>query len=188
MGDLLDMQALAEKTEALLAHHNVWLKAAGEAEIISEEIIAPLQDMRETLIPFLGEVWALLDDYRRKGQRILLGAQGVMLDIDHGTYPFVIIKHCSGSSAAGSGIGPGSGLSRHHQSLYNTRGFRSVRLKTSVMMVRPWACAGVSLALLPGASVAAAGLTRSWCVRLVLSQVLTVRRSPSLMCWMVLKR
>ena len=41
------------KTEALLAHHNVWLKAAGEAEITSEEIIAPLQDMRETLIPFL---------------------------------------------------------------------------------------------------------------------------------------
>ena len=109
-GDLLDMQALAEKTEAVLAHHNVWLKAAGEAEITSDEIIAPLQDMRETLIPFLGEVWALLDDYRRKGQRILFeGAQGVMLDIDHGTYPFVTSSNTvPGQAAAGSGIGPGS--------------------------------------------------------------------------------
>ncbi|MCE2517831.1 MAG: adenylosuccinate synthase [Alphaproteobacteria bacterium] len=110
MGDLLDMDALAEKTAALLAHHNIWLKAAGEDELTVEEITAPLQEMRDQLIPYLGEVWALLDDYRRDGRRILFeGAQGVMLDIDHGTYPFVTSSNTlPGQAAAGAGIGPGS--------------------------------------------------------------------------------
>ena len=109
MGDLLDMAALAEKVEALLAHHNVWLTAAGEDAIAVDEIITPLNDMRDALIPYLGEVWSLLDDYRRKGKRILFeGAQGVMLDIDHGTYPFVTSSNTvPGQAAAGSGIGPG---------------------------------------------------------------------------------
>ena len=108
MGDLLDMDALTAKTETLLAHHNVWLRAAGETEITVAEITEPLMALREVLIPYLGEVWALLDDYRRQGQRILFeGAQGVMLDIDHGTYPFVTSSNTlPGQAAAGSGIGP----------------------------------------------------------------------------------
>lgn len=110
MGDLLDMEALSEKTAALLAHHNIWLKAAGEDEITVDEITAPLMEMRDELIPYLGEVWALLDEYRRQGQRILFeGAQGVMLDIDHGTYPFVTSSNTiPGQAAAGAGIGPAS--------------------------------------------------------------------------------
>ncbi len=110
MGDLFDMAALAEKVDALLAHHNVWLTAAGEDAITADEIIAPLNEMRDALIPYLGEVWALLDKYRRKGKRILFeGAQGVMLDIDHGTYPFVTSSNTlPGQAAAGAGIGPGS--------------------------------------------------------------------------------
>lgn len=110
MGDLLDMDALAEKTASLLAHHNIWLKAAGEDEITVDEIIAPLNAIRDELIPYLGEVWALLDEYRRNNSRILFeGAQGVMLDIDHGTYPFVTSSNTvPGQAAAGAGIGPAS--------------------------------------------------------------------------------
>ncbi|MEK9860196.1 MAG: adenylosuccinate synthase, partial [Alphaproteobacteria bacterium] len=110
MGDLYDMAALKDKTAALLAHHNVWLRAAGEDEVTVDEIVSMLTDLRNELLPYLGEVWALLDDYRRKGRRILFeGAQGVMLDIDHGTYPFVTSSNTlPGQAAAGSGIGPSS--------------------------------------------------------------------------------
>jgi len=110
MGDLYDMAALKVKTAALLAHHNVWLRAAGEDEVTVDEIVSMLTDLRDELLPYLGEVWALLDDYRRKGRRILFeGAQGVMLDIDHGTYPFVTSSNTlPGQAAAGSGIGPSS--------------------------------------------------------------------------------
>ena len=110
MGDLLDMDALAEKTASLLAHHNIWLNAAGEDEITVDEIITPLNAIRDELIPYLGEVWALLDEYRRNNRRILFeGAQGVMLDIDHGTYPFVTSSNTvPGQAAAGAGIGPAS--------------------------------------------------------------------------------
>jgi len=110
MGDLYDMAALQEKTTALLAHHNVWLRAAGEDEVTVDEIVSMLSNLRDELLPYMGEVWALLDDYRRKGRRILFeGAQGVMLDIDHGTYPFVTSSNTlPGQAAAGSGIGPSS--------------------------------------------------------------------------------
>jgi len=110
MGDLYDMDALKDKTAPLLAHHNVWLRAAGEDEVTVDEIVSMLTDLRDELLPYLGEVWALLDDYRRKGRRILFeGAQGVMLDIDHGTYPFVTSSNTlPGQAAAGSGIGPSS--------------------------------------------------------------------------------
>ena len=156
MGDLLDMAALAEKTEALLAHHNVWLKAAGEAEITADEIIAPLEEMRETLIPFLGEVWALLDDYRRKGKRILFeGAQGVMLDIDHGTYPFVTssntfrVKRRQVQALARVQVDMCWALLKPIQrALAPARS----RQKILVMMVRQWACVAVNLARSQGAT------------------------------------
>jgi len=110
MRDLYDMAALKDKTAALLAHHNVWLRAAGEDEVTVDEIVSMLTDLRDELLPYLGEVWALLDDCRRQGRRILFeGAQGVMLDIDHGTYPFVTSSNTlPGQAAAGSGIGPSS--------------------------------------------------------------------------------
>ena len=110
MADLLDKDALAEKTAALLDHHNVWLEAAGEAALTPEAIIEPLMPLAEQLIPYLGEVWDTLDQARRKGRRVLFeGAQGVMLDIDHGTYPFVTSSNTvPGQAAAGAGVGPGS--------------------------------------------------------------------------------
>jgi len=108
MADLLDMDALRVKTDALLDHHNVWLTAAGEAAMKTDSIMAPLEQMRERILPFLGEVWHSLDEARRHGRRILFeGAQGVMLDIDHGTYPFVTSSNTvPGQAATGTGIGP----------------------------------------------------------------------------------
>jgi len=110
MADLLDMAALREKIKALLAHHNVWLAAAGEATMEVDGVVASLEEMRGRILPFLGEVWASLDDAKRQGRRILFeGAQGVMLDIDHGTYPFVTSSNTvPGQAATGSGIGPGA--------------------------------------------------------------------------------
>ena len=89
---------------------NVWLEAAGEAALTPDAILEPLMPLAEQLIPYLGEVWDTLDQARRKGRRILFeGAQGVMLDIDHGTYPFVTSSNTvPGQAAAGAGVGPGS--------------------------------------------------------------------------------
>ena len=66
--------------------------------------------LAEQLIPYLGEVWDTLDQARRQGRRVLFeGAQGVMLDIDHGTYPFVTSSNTvPGQAAAGAGVGPGA--------------------------------------------------------------------------------
>jgi len=110
MADLLDMAALRDKIKALLAHHNVWLAAAGETTMEVDGVVASLEEMRARILPFLGEVWASLDDAKRQGRRILFeGAQGVMLDIDHGTYPFVTSSNTvPGQAATGSGIGPGA--------------------------------------------------------------------------------
>ena len=110
MGDLFDMSALSVQVELLLAHHNVWLGALGAGEVSPREILGPLSEMRDELLPYLGEVWSLLADYERGGRRILFeGAQGVMLDIDHGTYPYVTSSNTVGGVASsGSGIGLGS--------------------------------------------------------------------------------
>lgn len=110
MGDLAHPDTLHEKIEALLAHHNIWLEAAKQEPMSVDEIKAPLDAMGDKILPYLGEVWALLDEYRRQGKRILFeGAQGVMLDIDHGTYPFVTSSSTvSGQAATGSGIGAGA--------------------------------------------------------------------------------
>ncbi len=109
MADLLDMDGLADKVENLLAHHNIWLVAAGKAVVTADEIITPLAEMRGEILPYLGEAWALIDQYRSQNKRILFeGAQGVMLDIDHGTYPFVTSSNTvSGQAFVGSGSDAG---------------------------------------------------------------------------------
>lgn len=107
MADLPYREALAEKVESLTAHHNLYLKGAGADLVVASELIEGLLSIRERIIPFLGDVWALLDESRLGGKRILFeGAQGVMLDIDHGTYPFVTSSHTvAGQASAGSGFG-----------------------------------------------------------------------------------
>ena len=107
MADIIDADAMAEKIQHLVAHHNIFLKGAGEPSMDADEMIAGVMGLRDRIIPYLGEAWAILDESRRQGQRILYeGAQGVMLDIDHGTYPYVTSSNTvAGQASTGAGVG-----------------------------------------------------------------------------------
>ncbi|MCA1368121.1 adenylosuccinate synthase [Ensifer aridi] len=108
--DLADLDTLPAKVDRLLTHHNALRRGLGEAEISHQAIMDELSSVAARVLPFMDTVWLLLDRERRKGARILFeGAQGTLLDIDHGTYPFVTSSNTvAGQAAAGSGMGPGS--------------------------------------------------------------------------------
>ena len=110
LSDLRDKTLLHARLEALTAHHNIWLNAAGEPEVSADDSAGELLEMAEEILAYAGRSWQVLADARAKSKRILFeGAQGVMLDIDHGTYPFVTSSNTvAGQAATGSGIGPGS--------------------------------------------------------------------------------
>jgi adenylosuccinate synthase len=108
--DLADLPALREKIERLLAHHNALRRGLGQDEIQTETLYEELASVADKVLPFMDSVWQLLDRERRAGKRILFeGAQGALLDIDHGTYPFVTSSNTvAGQAATGSGMGPGA--------------------------------------------------------------------------------
>jgi adenylosuccinate synthase len=110
LGDLADAGVVADKLTALLVHHNALLRGLGLAEIDREPLLAELMAVAPLVLPYADTVWKTLDGMRRAGKRILFeGAQGTMLDIDHGTYPFVTSSTTlAGQAAAGSGLGPGA--------------------------------------------------------------------------------
>jgi len=109
VGDLSEPDVLAERVERLLFHHNALLRGMAMPEIDGPDLIAKLKAVAPEILPFVGTVWQDLDIARRQGKRILFeGAQGTMLDIDHGTYPFVTSSNTiAGQAAIGSGQGPG---------------------------------------------------------------------------------
>ncbi|MFI4988707.1 MAG: adenylosuccinate synthase [Alphaproteobacteria bacterium] len=108
--DLADREALAAKVEALLHHHNALRRGLGHGPVDGAALTAELLAIAPRVLPFADAVWLRLDDLRRAGKRILFeGAQGIMLDVDHGTYPYVTSSNTvSGQAAAGSGLGPGA--------------------------------------------------------------------------------
>jgi adenylosuccinate synthase len=108
--DLADGNGLAEKVASLLLHHNALLKGMGADPVDGAALVAQLRDVAPKVAPFVRPVWELLDAARRRGERILFeGAQGIMLDVDHGTYPFVTSSNTvAGQAATGSGLGPRS--------------------------------------------------------------------------------
>ncbi len=108
--DLSEPDTLMAKVERLLAHHNALRRGMGLKEISAQAIHDELMEVAEAILPFMDQVWRLLDEERRKGSRILFeGAQGALLDNDHGTYPFVTSSNTvSGQAATGSGMGPGA--------------------------------------------------------------------------------
>jgi len=110
LGDLASEDTLRAKLEAMAAHHNVWLRAAGEDEADPQAMLEALLAIRDEILPFAGQSWRVLEDARANSRRVLFeGAQGVMLDIDHGTYPFVTSSNTvAGQAATGSGTGPTS--------------------------------------------------------------------------------
>ncbi|HEX5508480.1 MAG TPA: adenylosuccinate synthase [Pseudolabrys sp.] len=106
--DLADLPALEAKIERLLAHHNALRRGLGISEIGAKALYEDLAKLAPQILPFMDSVWSLLDAKRREGKRILFeGAQGALLDIDHGTYPFVTSSNTVAAQAAtGSGLGP----------------------------------------------------------------------------------
>ncbi|HUC09970.1 MAG TPA: adenylosuccinate synthase [Stellaceae bacterium] len=106
--DLADPAALEARLEPVLLHHNALLRGLDEPEIDRAELVEKLRAVAPRVLPYAAAVWRVLDDARRRGRRILFeGAQGAMLDVDHGTYPFVTSSNTlAGQAAAGSGIAP----------------------------------------------------------------------------------
>jgi len=106
--DLHDFKSLAAKIERLLAHHNALRRGMGLGELDAAEILHALKDIAPKILPYAGCAWRRLDEARREGKRILFeGAQAVLLDIDHGTYPYVTSSNTvAGQAAAGAGISP----------------------------------------------------------------------------------
>ena len=107
--DLADRATLSAKIEGILIHHNALRRGLGREEVDGTELLDSLCAVASGILPFADAVWHRLDGLRRSGKRILFeGAQGAMLDVDHGTYPFVTSSNTlSGQAAVGSGVGPG---------------------------------------------------------------------------------
>jgi len=110
VGDLRDNNLLKDKIEGLLFHHNALLRGLGMPEVDGGDLLAQLVEIAPKVLPFAATVWQELDQARRRGKRILFeGAQGAMLDLDHGTYPYVTSSNTvAGQAAVGSGQGPGA--------------------------------------------------------------------------------
>ena len=111
VGDLSDPEALDAKIERLLAHHNALRKGLDLPEVDVAGLKAALLEVAPKVLIYAGQpVWRTLDKFYREGRRILFeGAQGTLLDVDHGTYPYVTSSNTvAGQAAAGSGLGPRS--------------------------------------------------------------------------------
>jgi adenylosuccinate synthase len=106
--DLKDLASLPAKIDRLLAHHNALRRGSGAEEVDAAALLRVLTEIAPKILPYVGSSWRELDAARRDGKRILFeGAQAVLLDIDHGTYPYVTSSNTvAGQAAAGSGIGP----------------------------------------------------------------------------------
>jgi len=106
--DLADIPALKGKIERLLTHHNALRRGLGLEEVQATALYEELTSIAPRVLPYMDSVWSLLDRKRREGKRILFeGAQGALLDVDHGTYPYVTSSNTVAAQAAtGSGLGP----------------------------------------------------------------------------------
>jgi adenylosuccinate synthase len=108
VADLADRDALEAKIDRLLAHHTPLRRGLGLPEADPAQLLADLEAMAPKILPFARPAWRLLDEVVKSGKRVLFeGAQGALLDVDHGTYPFVTSSNTvAGQAAAGSGLGP----------------------------------------------------------------------------------
>ena len=107
--DLLHPEKLVEKLEAVLAYYNVQLQHLHHAEPVKvEDVMAVIEKVAPRITPMITDVSRVLNEKNRKGESLLFeGAQGTLLDIDYGTYPFVTSSNClAGAASAGAGVGP----------------------------------------------------------------------------------
>ena len=108
VGDLLYPESFSEKVDNLLTHHNALRRGFGAEEFDGSALVELLRALAPKITPFVKPVWRELHHARRAGKRILFeGAQGVLLDVDHGTFPYVTSSNTvAGQAATGSGLGP----------------------------------------------------------------------------------
>ena len=108
VADLADRATLETRVDRLLAHHDALRKGLGLEPVDREGLIAALLAIAPRVLPFAAPVWKVLTEARRAGKRILFeGAQGALLDVDFGTYPFVTSSNTlAGQAATGVGLGP----------------------------------------------------------------------------------
>jgi len=106
--DLAEPETLSAKLDELLLHHNSLLRGLGAPEFQKQPLLDALLALAPRLLPYAEAVWEILDAARIDGRRVLFeGAQAVMLDVDHGTYPYVTSSNTvAGNAAAGAGVGP----------------------------------------------------------------------------------
>ena len=106
--DLKTLATLEPKVDRILVHHNALRRGLGQPEVEKSTLLDDLAAIAPKILPFIDVTWDLLDTARKAGKRILFeGAQGALLDIDHGTYPFVTSSNTVAAQAAtGSGVGP----------------------------------------------------------------------------------
>jgi adenylosuccinate synthase len=108
VADLADRAALEAKIDRLLAHHAPLRAGLGLPEFDAAGLLAELEAMAPKVLPYARPAWLMLDEIVKSGRRVLFeGAQGALLDVDHGTYPYVTSSNTvAGQAAAGSGLGP----------------------------------------------------------------------------------
>ena len=110
VADLADEATLERRVDRLLVHHDALRRGLGLEPVDRDGLIAKLREVAPKVLEYAAPVWKVLNERKRSGQRILFeGAQGALLDIDFGTYPFVTSSNViAGQAATGTGIGPGS--------------------------------------------------------------------------------
>jgi adenylosuccinate synthase len=110
VADLADEATLIARVDRALQHHDPLRRGLGIAAVDREALIAQLMEIAPQILPYAAPVWKVLGEQRRAGKRILFeGAQGALLDIDFGTYPFVTSSNViAGQAATGVGLGPGA--------------------------------------------------------------------------------
>jgi adenylosuccinate synthase len=110
VADLADPEALRAKIDRLAAHHGALRKGLGLPDLDPEALLAQLLEVAPKILPYAQPAWRVLDAAVKRGSRVLFeGAQGALLDVDHGTYPYVTSSNTvAGQAAAGSGLGPRS--------------------------------------------------------------------------------
>ncbi|MFN3512026.1 MAG: adenylosuccinate synthase [Phenylobacterium sp.] len=124
VGDLADREALEAKIDRLLAHHTPLRRGLGLPEYDGAELLRALEEIAPKILPFAKPAWLSVNEAVKSGKRVLFeGAQGALLDVDHGTYPYVTSSNTvAGQAAAGSGLGPkGPGFVLGIVKAYTTR-------------------------------------------------------------------
>ena len=122
--DLAEPDTLSAKLDELLLHHNALFTGLGAPLFEKQPLLDALLALAPKLLPFSEAIWERLEEARHSGKRVLFeGAQAVMLDVDHGTYPYVTSSNTvAGNAAAGAGVGPGSiGMVLGIAKAYSTR-------------------------------------------------------------------